>query len=107
MQVRTEHERAKHAALYVPVSDQPAYNLGKGSITTCKVARIFYINISFLLQTCTFSSEDGKQFRSFRKSARKLGPSGLSLATLSPVGGPLGEDSDSEVVPTLVLPVDA
>ena len=62
--MRTEHERAKHAALYVPVSDQPAYNLGKGSITTCKVARIFifYINISFLLQTCTFSSEDGKQF---------------------------------------------
>ena len=36
-QVRTEHERAKHAALYVPVTDQPAYNLGKGP-TTCRVS---------------------------------------------------------------------
>ena len=41
LQVRTEHERAKHAALYVPVTDQPAYNLGKGSVTTCKVWRIY------------------------------------------------------------------
>ena len=40
MQVRTEHERAKHAALYVPVTDQPAYNLGKGSVT-CKVHRTY------------------------------------------------------------------
>ena len=38
--MRTEHERAKHAALYVPVTDQPAYNLGKGSVT-CKVPKKF------------------------------------------------------------------
>ena len=46
-QVRTEHERAKHAALYVPVTEQPAYNLGKGSVT-CKVPRIYSKCISHI-----------------------------------------------------------
>ena len=48
LQVRTEHERTKHAALYVLVTDQTAYNLGKGSVATCKVQRIYSKYISYL-----------------------------------------------------------